>query len=184
MVPGLTPQAPVLSPERVQLSSRDQNHVFGVRGHANSSPSPGVFTAELTHHAPPDPRQQIRASPPTQAFRRMAGPPPPLGPGVGDGEVMAPGKPSLALRRSSNLGACVPGDLNPMCPRGDLNTETGEISPDRGNHAIRVTRPGRTHPAIPRRVRYPVRYLACAWLDRAGRSRPPSVMSGATHTLK
>jgi hypothetical protein len=27
------PQAPVLSPERVQLSSRDQNHVFGVRGY-------------------------------------------------------------------------------------------------------------------------------------------------------
>ena len=26
-----------------------------------------------------------------------------------------------------------------MCPRGDLNPETGEISPDRGNHAIRVT---------------------------------------------
>ena len=73
MVPGLTPQAPVLSPERVQLSSRDQNHVFGVRGHANSTPSPGVFTAELTHHAPLDPRQQIRASPPTQAFRRAAG---------------------------------------------------------------------------------------------------------------
>ena len=30
-----------------------------------------------------------------------------------------------------------------MCPRGDLNTETGEISPDRGNHAIRVTGAGR-----------------------------------------
>src|SRR5215475_3737047 len=28
------------------------------------------------------------------------------------------------------------------CPRGDLNTETGEISPDRGNHAIKVTRAG------------------------------------------
>jgi hypothetical protein len=27
-----------------------------------------------------------------------------------------------------------------MCPRGDLNTNSGEISPDRGNHAIRVTR--------------------------------------------
>jgi hypothetical protein len=43
---------------------------------------------------------------------------------------------------------------------GDLNTETGEISPDRGNHAITVTGGGRTNPAIPRRVRYPVRYLA------------------------
>src|ERR1041384_760024 len=39
------------------------------------------------------------------------------------------------------------GDLT--CPR-DLNTETGEISPDRGNHAITVTRPGWTKPGIPR----------------------------------
>jgi hypothetical protein len=42
-----------------------------------------------------------------------------------------------------------------------LNTETGAISPDRGNHAIRVTETGRTHPGIPRRVRY----LVCTWLD-------------------
>jgi len=28
------------------------------------------------------------------------------------------------------------------CPRGDLNTETGEISPDRGNHAIKATERG------------------------------------------
>jgi site-specific DNA recombinase len=34
------------------------------------------------------------------------------------------------------------------CPRGDLNTETGEISPDRGNHAIKVTRAGPAYPAI------------------------------------
>jgi hypothetical protein len=47
---------------------------------------------------------------------------------------------------------------------GDLNTETGEISPDRGNHAIKVTQLGRTYPGIPRRVRYLVRYLACTWL--------------------
>jgi hypothetical protein len=90
-----------------------------------------------------------------------------------------------------------------MCPRGDLNTETGEISPDRGNHAIRVTRPGRMYPAIPLRVRY----LACCLAERqerdacfragdrrvlqvlgqlgcAGRSAPPSVKSGATPTLK
>ena len=53
-----------------------------------------------------------------------------------------------------------------LCPRGDLNTETGAISPDRGNHAIRVTRTGRPHPAIPRRVRYMVRHLACASLGR------------------
>jgi len=53
-----------------------------------------------------------------------------------------------------------------MCTRGDVNTETGEISPDRGNHAISVTGAGRTHPAIPRRVRYLSRYLARAWLGR------------------
>src|SRR5207245_6411688 len=68
-----------------------------------------------------------------------------------------------------------PGDIrtgkrtiwgNGSCPRGDLNTETGEISPDRGNHAIRVTGAGRTHPAIPRRVRCLVRHLG-------PRSSPP-----------
>jgi hypothetical protein len=49
-----------------------------------------------------------------------------------------------------------------------LNTETGEISPDRGNHAIRVTRGGRTNPAIPRRVRYPV----ATWLVRGYMAGP------------
>ena len=39
------------------------------------------------------------------------------------------------------------------CPRGDLNPETREISPDRGNHAI--TPMGRTCPDTLRRVRYP-----------------------------
>jgi hypothetical protein len=34
------------------------------------------------------------------------------------------------------------------CPRGDLNTRIGEISPVRGNHAIRVTRAGPSFPAI------------------------------------
>jgi hypothetical protein len=56
-----------------------------------------------------------------------------------------------------------------MCPRGDLNTGGREISPDRGNHAIGVTRAGRTHPGIPQRVRYLARCLACAGLGgRAG----------------
>jgi len=31
---------------------------------------------------------------------------------------------------------------NTVSERGDLNTETGEISPDRGNHAIKVTERG------------------------------------------
>jgi hypothetical protein len=34
-----------------------------------------------------------------------------------------------------------------------LNTETGAISPDRGNHAIKVTRAGSARPPIRRRVR-------------------------------
>jgi hypothetical protein len=35
-----------------------------------------------------------------------------------------------------------------------LNTETGEISPDRGNHAIGVTAAGPTLQMTPRSVRY------------------------------
>jgi hypothetical protein len=41
-----------------------------------------------------------------------------------------------------------------MCPRGDLNTETGAISPDRGNHAIRVTRREQAVLGIQTCVRY------------------------------
>ena len=67
-----------------------------------------------------------------------------------------------------------------MCPRGDLNTETGAISPDRGNHAIKVTRVGLTRPNDRRRVRCSVRCLGLyrpVWLvpglcSRAG-SRAP-----------
>jgi hypothetical protein len=53
-IPGLTPQAPVLSPERIELYSRNQDHVFGVRGYVNSSPPRGLFIGESTHHRPPD----------------------------------------------------------------------------------------------------------------------------------
>lgn len=45
--------------------------------------------------------------------------------------------PTRFCHRRPPLRACVPWDLNPQCVRGDLNTETGEISPDRGNHATR-----------------------------------------------
>ena len=45
-----------------------------------------------------------------------------------------------------------------------MNPESGAISPDQGNHAIKVTGAGRTHPAVPRSVRYLFRHLACAWL--------------------
>ena len=123
------------------------------------------------------------------------------------------------FRRGRRLSA---GDGRP-CPKmaahGDLTCPRLEHgnrwnSPDRGNHAIRVTGAGRPHPAIPRRVRYLFRYLARAWLGsrcrvsvpasltasrgcrqrqcRAGaqhlgcasRSRLHSVMSGAARTLK
>ena len=50
-----------------------------------------------------------------------------------------------------------------MCPRGDLNTETGEISPDRGNRSINVTGAGRMRLDIPRRVRCFACHLARAW---------------------
>ena len=67
------------------------------------------------------------------------------------------------------------GDFSPvLVSEGDLNTETDAISPDRGNHAIRVTRPRQTHPGIPRCIRYLVRYLACTWLcGRCRASAPP-----------
>ena len=55
----------------------------------------------------------------------------------------------------------------------DLNTDSGAISPDRGNHAATVTRPGRMRPAIPRRVRYLARGLACMWLKGRRRHLPP-----------
>jgi len=80
------------------------------------------------------------------------------------------------------------------CPRGDLNTETGEISPDRGNHAISITGAGHTHPVIPRRVRYMLFYLACMplggtagplhpYADYTARvlRRPPDAMPIAAH---
>jgi hypothetical protein len=60
---------------------------------------------------------------------------------------------------SAGPSACSSGALKRVmyhhsgCPRGDLNTETGAISLDRGNHAIRVTRAGPAGPAIRRRVR-------------------------------
>jgi hypothetical protein len=68
----------------------------------------------------------------------------------------------LARRRSRNPGDCIPRDLNPMCPTGVLNTETREISPDRGNHAIEVTRAGRTHPGIPQRRESTGHRIGCA----------------------
>jgi hypothetical protein len=40
------------------------------------------------------------------------------------------------------------------CPRGDLNTQTGEISLDRGNHTISVTRQGEAVLGIQICVRY------------------------------
>src|SRR5262249_12078058 len=53
-VPGLTSQAPVLGPQRVEFCPRDQDHVVGVSGHVNSSPSRGASVTDSTHHEPPD----------------------------------------------------------------------------------------------------------------------------------
>jgi hypothetical protein len=63
---------------------------------------------------------------------------------------------------------------------GDLNTGGREISPDRGNHAMRVTRAGRTYPGIPRRVRYLARCLASARQVRASGPAPPAAGPSAT----
>ncbi len=57
-IPGLTPQAPVLGPECVQLCSRDRNHVFGACGHVNSSPARRLFIPEFTRHTPADPAER------------------------------------------------------------------------------------------------------------------------------
>jgi len=67
---------------------------------------------------------------------------------------------ATAYARTTIQHARNQADMGNLCVRG-LNTETGAISPDRGNHAIKVTRPGRMRPAIPRPVRHLVRYLAC-----------------------
>jgi hypothetical protein len=45
-----------------------------------------------------------------------------------------------------------------------LSPHIGAISPDRGKSCNKSNRTGYAHPGIPRRVRYLVRYLACAWL--------------------
>ena len=76
-----------------------------------------------------------------------------------------------------------------MCPRGDLNTETGEISLIRGNHATKITRAGPGRTDILPGVRYLPRHLACArrvadagdWLPGlpAAAVRPPPQSAGA-----
>jgi hypothetical protein len=75
------------------------------------------------------------------------------------------------------------------CPRGDLNTETGQISLVRGNHATKVTRAGPARIGIPRGVRYLIRHQVCARLGgsagfcrtagRSCRSRWPQALRGA-----
>jgi hypothetical protein len=70
------------------------------------------------------------------------------------------------------------------CPRGDLNTRPREISPDRGNHATKVTtaRPART--GILPGVRYVCRNLACAgWGGRCA-AFPASRAAAAGSALR
>jgi DNA invertase Pin-like site-specific DNA recombinase len=57
------------------------------------------------------------------------------------------------------------------CPRGDLNTETREISPDRGNHATKVTRTGPAH-GHSARCSLIARRLARVLPDGRGRASP------------
>ena len=107
----------------------------------------------------------------------------------------------LALRLTYNPGlrtlttraeisqTCTKGS----CPRGDLNTETGEISPVRGNHATKITRTGPARTGIQPGVHYLPRNLACAWpggwcgvsaAPRAGPRLPQSAArspASATH---
>ena len=59
-IPGLTPQAPVLGPQRVDLCPRDQDHVIGVCGHVNSSPPQGMPGIDFTRHEPPGPQHAPR----------------------------------------------------------------------------------------------------------------------------
>jgi hypothetical protein len=49
-----------------------------------------------------------------------------------------------------------------LCPR-DLNTETGEISPDRGKSCNKSNTSRRERPAIPLSVRCLLSHLACPW---------------------
>jgi hypothetical protein len=66
----------------------------------------------------------------------------------GDREALARGGVALLAGTHRIPGFVSLGTSTPMCPRGDLNTKTGEISPVRGNHAIRVTRPEPAYPHI------------------------------------
>jgi len=94
-IPSLTPQAAVLSPERVQLSPRDKNHVSGVCGHVNSSPSRGLFISESTHRASPD----LSA-----IFGPVARKPKPTKPGAqGEPAASAADRPSVAAWETLRL---------------------------------------------------------------------------------
>jgi hypothetical protein len=65
------------------------------------------------------------------------------------------------------------GDVPPLwVSEGGLEPHIGAISPDRGNHAIRVTRGGLTYPGILRRVPY----LIATWLVR-GYAAGPGICS-------
>jgi hypothetical protein len=57
-----------------------------------------------------------------------------------------PGKPSLAPRRSSNLGACVPGDLNPYVSEGGLEHRNRGDLPGSGKSCNKSNTIGRDAP--------------------------------------
>jgi len=68
-----------------------------------------------------------------------------------------------------------------MCPRGDLNRKSSAISPDRGNHATKVTGAGAAYPGIPQSVRCLTRHLArvMARAAGAGESAPAPLSAAA-----
>jgi hypothetical protein len=84
--------------------------------------------------------------------------------------------PRTVITRAGIGQTCTKGS----CPRGDLNTETGEISLVRGNHAAKVTRTGPARTGILPGVRYLLRHLACAWPGGICRTAGWSPV-GATH---
>ena len=60
-------------------------------------------------------------------------------PGIGIKERTREGVAPLA-GATKILGVCPQGLEPPWCPRGDLNTKSGAISPDGGNHAATLHR--------------------------------------------
>ena len=140
-------------------------------GHGGGGPACATTSPTAdTHQQPPPPRylQPGRSATPQPA--RSTRNRPAATPGQAAQRPAPVSEPDVILKIRSppqfcryDTGSSVG---NPIYVSEDLNPHGREISPDRGNHAIRVTGRGtrRVHPGITRRVRYLARYLACTWL--------------------